>query len=72
MKKTSYTLLSVLTTALLLTGCVEGPKAGKYTYNTYLETNPKTWNVHTWETNDESYVTSFTEIGLFDCFLNSS
>lgn len=62
--------LAVLTVALALTGLtgcnnqVADPNG--YTYNTYLTTSPKTWNVHTWETNDESYITSFTEMGLYD------
>ena len=50
---------------LSLVGC--NKDAGKgYTYNTYLSTNPKTWNTHDWETNDESYIPAFTEIGLYD------
>lgn len=73
--RNSYALLSVLTTALLLTGC--GNKSSTtggdtYTYNTYLSTNPKTWNVHTWQTSDESYITGFTEIGFYDCILNDT
>lgn len=43
-----------------------------YTYNTYLSTSPTNWNVHNWQTNDESYITSFTEMGLYDCILNSA
>lgn len=44
----------------------------KYTYNTYLSTSPTNWNVHNWQTADESYITSFTEIGLYDTILNST
>ena len=59
--KTNYALLSVLTSALLLTGCGCAEQiADGYTYNTYLETNPKTWNVHSWQTSDEIYITGFT------------
>ncbi|MCQ2815460.1 MAG: ABC transporter substrate-binding protein [Bacilli bacterium] len=43
----------------------------KYTYNTYLSTKPKTWNVHTWETSDESYIPAFTECGFYDLKLNA-
>lgn len=43
-----------------------------HTYNTYLSTNPTNWNVHNWETNDESYITSFTEMGLYDCVLDGA
>lgn len=71
--KTNYALLSVLTSALLLTGCGCAEQIGEgYTYNTYLETNPKTWNVHSWQTSDESYITGFTEIGFYDCILNDN
>ncbi|MCR5693098.1 MAG: hypothetical protein K6G74_03920 [Bacilli bacterium] len=56
----------------LLAGCSGQDFEGKgvYTYKTYLSTSPKTWNVHNWETSDESYVTGFTEMGLYDCILN--
>lgn len=43
-----------------------------YTYNTYLSTSPKTWNVHNWETSDEGYVSGFCEMGLYDCILNDT
>lgn len=42
----------------------------KYTYNGYLSASPKTWNVHTWEENTDSYIQSFTEMGLYDCIYN--
>ena len=53
-----------------LAGCSAVDVSTDHTYNTYLSTSPKTWNVHNWETSDESYVSSFTEIGLYDCILN--
>lgn len=43
-----------------------------FTYNTYLSTKPTNWNVHDWETNDESYIPTFTEIGFYDCILNAN
>lgn len=43
-----------------------------YTYNTYLASNPKTWNVHNWETSDDSYVIGFTEMGLYDLGFNET
>ncbi|MCQ2776275.1 MAG: ABC transporter substrate-binding protein [Bacilli bacterium] len=47
--------------------------AGKtYTYNTYLETKPKTWNTHNWESSDESYIPAFTEMGFYDLKLNGA
>ena len=53
-----------------LAGCSQVDISKDHTYNTYLSTSPKTWNTHNWETSDESYVSSFTEIGLYDCILN--
>ncbi len=66
-----------LAAILALTACGgrKGPTAEKdsgYTYRTYLSTSPTNWNVHNWQTNDESYITSFTEIGLYDCILNDT
>ncbi len=43
-----------------------------YTYNTYLSTSPSKWNVHNWETSDESYIQSFTEDGLYDVVMNAT
>ena len=39
---------------------------------TYLETKPKTWNTHDWETNDESYIPAFCEMGFYDLQLNEA
>lgn len=56
-----------------LAGCSnDADSESTYTYNTYLSTSPSTWNVHNWETSDESYITSFTEMGLYDAVLNST
>lgn len=55
----------------VLTGCsvtTDDPEG--YTYNTYLSTSPSKWNVHNWETSDESYIQSFTEVGLYDVVMN--
>lgn len=65
-------LLAVVLAAMSLTGCKPKEKGTGYTYNTYLETKPKTWNVHTWETSDESYVPAFTEMGFYDLKLNDT
>lgn len=43
-----------------------------FTLNTYLSTKPSTWNTHDWETSDESYITSFTEMGLYDVILDEN
>lgn len=59
--------------ALLLTGCGDTHETEvNYTYRTFLSTNPTTWNVHTWETSDESYIQSFTEMGLYDLGFNAN
>jgi len=75
MKKTKILVLApaMVASAAALIGC--GTKndpyeKGNYTYNTYLSTNPKTWNTHDWENADESYITGFTEMGFYDVILN--
>ena len=75
MKKTKLVLSSaVLLMALTACGPTTGPSGAdtgsKYTYNGYLSSSPKTWNVHTWEENTDSYIQSFTEMGLYDCIYN--
>ncbi len=74
-KKISKSVLGVLVLSAAgvgaLTGCnsqTDDPEG--YTYNTYLSTSPSKWNVHNWETNDESYIQGFTEAGLYDVVLN--
>ena len=42
-----------------------------YTYNTYLDSNPKTWNPHAWETNSDSYILGFTDMGFYDLGFNA-
>ena len=71
-KKILCTSIIALTSLFTIVGCgPENSGSDKHTYNTYMEVNPKTWNVHRWETNDESYIMSFTEMGLYDVILNS-
>ena len=74
MKQVTRNLIMLgLTSFLVLTpGCKKKKKAGvsEYTYNTYLSTNPKTWNVHNWESSDESYIPAFCEMGLYDLAFN--
>lgn len=43
-----------------------------YTYNDYEEGSPKTWNPHEWETNTDSYIMGYTQMGLYDFILNES
>lgn len=74
MKKKTASLLLVSASALVgLAACGGNPSAGtKKTYNTYLATSPTTWNVHNWQTADQGYVQSFTEIGFYEAVLNDS
>ena len=68
-------LLTAVMLVATLSGCKDKNKDASgqgYTYNTYLETKPKTWNVHTWETSDESYIPAFTEMGFYDLKLNDT
>ena len=44
----------------------------KYTYNEYEAGSPKTWNPHEWETNTDSYIMTYTQIGLYDFTLNET
>ena len=63
-------LTAGLTGVLTLASCGETYSETDFTYNSYISTKPSTWNVHTWETSDESYITSFTEMGFYDVALN--
>ena len=77
MKQAKTRLLIIGLSSLLAltgTGCKGKKKVGvgEYTYNTYLSTKPKTWNVHDWESSDESYVPAFCEIGLYDLAFNEA
>ena len=66
--------LTALTTAAGLSSCFGDVYNSdkEYTYYTYLTTKPSTWNTHDWETSDESYVTSFTEMGFYDVILDET
>lgn len=59
--------------ALVSCGGNDNSEGGKidYTYNTYIDSNPKTWNPHAWETNSDSYILGFTEMGFYDLGFNS-
>ena len=73
MKKNLLLLTGAFTAVALLAGCdPSGPQSGVHTYRTFLSTNPTLWNTHTWETNDEAYITSFTEMGLYDLVFNEN
>lgn len=42
----------------------------KYTLNLADVASPRTWNPHEWETNTDSVIIGYTEIGLYDVILN--
>ncbi len=42
-----------------------------YTYQDYTSGNPNKWNPHTWESNEDSYIMSYTQIGLYDFALKA-
>ena len=75
-KKLFTLTVTALATLFAITSCDDPSTStsgeAEYTYNTYLNVNPKTWNNHTWETSDESYIMGFTEMGLYDCILNET
>ena len=74
-KKLFALSVAALTTVAGLMSCGGGGGGGtgyKYTYNTYLDANPKTWNPHTWETNSDSYILAYTEMGLYDLGFNET
>lgn len=43
-----------------------------YTFNDYGAGSPKRWNPHEWETNEDSYIMKYTQMGLYDFILNES
>lgn len=72
MKKNGKLFLGLAGVVLALgaTGCGDNSDNGKYTYRAYLTASPTTWNVHTWQESSDSYIQSFTEMGLYDCIYN--
>lgn len=42
----------------------------KYTLFDVASGSPKTWNPHEWETNDDSYISNYTCMGLYDFVLS--
>lgn len=71
--KAALVLSVVAIGGTVLASCGESAEDKKnYTYRTYLATSPKSWNAHTWDTNDQSYIIGFTEMGLYDVILNEN
>ncbi len=54
-----------------LVSCKSGGSKADYTLSTYLDANPKTWNSHAWETNSDSYIMGYTEMGFYDLGFNA-
>lgn len=52
--------------------CSPTPTSATYTYNDYMAGSPDTWNPHKWETNEDSYIMGFIEMGLYDFILNNT
>lgn len=70
--KNSSAILLVLAGGMLITACGGGKPKTTHTYNTFLSTKPTTWNVHTWQTSDESYIQGFCSMGFYDLQLNAA
>lgn len=64
--------LLLVTSASVLASCGGGSTKGKgvYTYRTAMSASPETWNVHNWQTNTDSVIMGYTEMGLYDFILN--
>ena len=43
-----------------------------YTYNDYLEESPSTWSPFNWKTDEDKYILSLTQMGLYDFILDES
>lgn len=43
-----------------------------YTFNDYSAGSPDTWNPHEWETNEDSYIMNYTQMGFYDFQLNAT
>ena len=54
-----------------LAGCDNKTSKVDYTLSTYLDANPKTWNPHAWETNSDSYIMGYCEMGFYDLGFNA-
>lgn len=43
-----------------------------YTYNNYMGGTPNKFNPHEWETNEDSYIMTYTQMGFYDFILNEA
>lgn len=49
-----------------------GAEGATYTYNNYLPGSPATWNPHEWETDTDLYIMNYTQIGLYNFYLDDT
>lgn len=64
-KKVLATLL-VVVAAFTLAGCKKDPVEDTYTYRSTIAIEPADFNPHTWETNTDSIISSYAEIGFVE------
>lgn len=75
-KKTTFGFLTLTVAALVLAGCRRGssseplPEDKKYTYSTTISGSPRNWSSHEWETNTDSLIPGYAEMGLYDFIIN--
>lgn len=53
-------------------GSTEPVVEATYTFNDYVSGSPATWNPHEWETNEDSYIMGYTQLGLYNFYLNDA
>ena len=77
MKKRMVGAVASLMTLAGVAGCRKTPSSvvpaeKKYTLRESISGAPKTWNTHTWETNGDSYVFGYTQMGFVDVAFNGN
>lgn len=75
MKKSRYLVLAIVAVVVVVAIVVGVIIAGKkpegpvdpmqYTYNTYMSTFPTVWNNHTYQTDTDSEIIGYTELGFY-------
>ncbi|MFA5422047.1 MAG: ABC transporter substrate-binding protein [Bacilli bacterium] len=71
MKKIPKLAVFSLAVVSMVVGCDGNNEGvGRYTYSTFDVASPNTWNPHEWETNTDSIIIGYTEMGLYDFVLN--
>ena len=73
-KRVLAILVAVLSAGCVLSACGGGAESGsgEYTYRDAYQTPPSTWNPHTYRTQDDAYVNTYTTIGLYEFFFNEA